>query len=87
MPWSVERFETVNMRTAPFRDVVQSVLVWVSRGEETRRITLELKREAALAGRRLNPTENVTPFLDEYEPPLHLFVTTEGVAPMRPPES
>lgn len=87
MPWSVERFETVNMRTATCRDVVQSVLVWVSRDEETRRITLELEREASLAGRKLDPSENVTPFLDQDEPPLHLFVTKEGVMPMKPPES
>jgi hypothetical protein len=57
MSWSVERFESVNMRTAPYRDVVQSVLVWVRRGEEIRRITLELKREASLAGRTLDPRE------------------------------
>jgi hypothetical protein len=82
MPWSVERFQTVTSHTAFARDVVQTVLVWVSRGEDRRRVTLELKREASLAGRRLDPEEDMTPFLQGDEPPLHLLVTSEGVVPL-----
>jgi hypothetical protein len=84
MPWSVERFESVTSHTAFARDVVETVLVWVSRGEERRRVTLELKREASLTGRKLDPDEDVTPFLQGNEPPLHLFVTSEGVVPLVP---
>jgi hypothetical protein len=84
MPWSVERFQTVTSQTAFARDVVQTVLVWVSRGEERRRVTLELKLEASFAGRKLDPEEDLTPFLQGDEPPLHLFVTSEGVVPLVP---
>ena len=74
------------MRTATRRDVVDSTLVWVRRGEKVRRITLELKREARISGRELHPMVDVTPFLDRDEPPLHLFMTSAGVIELSPPE-
>lgn len=85
MSWSIERSESVNMKGASRRDVVESMLVWVRRGDEGRRITLELTREAFLAGCTLDPVEHVTPFLGREEPPLHLFVTSDGVVELVPP--
>jgi hypothetical protein len=85
MAWSIDRSEIVETSTASARDVVQSQLVWVTRGEEVRRITFELKRQAAMAGRTLDP-DDLAPFLDADEPPLRVVVTSEGVTPIPPPQ-
>ena len=83
----IERHETAALRTACARDVVQSVLVWITRDDgEARRITLELKREAARTGRTLDPPNDVAPFLQDDKPPLHLLVTSEEVVALPIPK-